>query len=107
MADNETKNKVSVTILGCLLASLFTINITLLTGLRSDFKDMDTKFSMQLADVQEKIFHHLTNSDLHVPRSIMDSQVNELRKSMTENRILIETKMGALQKDIKDALGIK
>ena len=83
--------KFAAAVVASLITGLITINILLVQGLRSDFKEMDTK-----------LFHHLTNADLHTPRSILDSQVNELRTNMMQNRILIETNLNEIKKEILD-----
>lgn len=49
--------KISITVFSSVLAGLFSLNIFFLAGLNSKVDKLDTK-----------IFTHMTNHDIHVPR---------------------------------------
>ena len=48
---------------------LVTIAIATLTGLRSDISNFKADIKYQLTDIESKLFKHLTNDEIHSPRS--------------------------------------
>jgi len=73
---------------------LVTIALFLLSSLRADVKD-----------INDKLFKHLTNDDLHAPKSMIvsqeaftlyqvmrDAQMSELKSGITEIKEILKTK---------------
>lgn len=76
-----------------------TIAIFVLSGLRSDVSNFKTDIKFQLTAIEDKMFKHLTNEEIHCPRSSMVQKAEfDLYQKMRDKQM---DSMECLIRDIK------
>jgi hypothetical protein len=96
MAENKTTFGEGVKYLTPILV---TIALFMIGGMRSDMTKVETSLSAQISSVDIKLFKHLTNDEIHTPKSIViskpeftiyqtmrDKQMSDIKEMITDVR---------------------
>lgn len=79
-----------------------TVAIFILSGLRTDVANFKTDIKYQLCDIETKLFKHLTNEELHIPRgTIVNKSEFDLYQKMRDKQM---DSMETMVRDIRNII---
>lgn len=117
MSERRIDNGVWKVISTCFISGLLTLNIFVLTGISShvnnsfdrvetSIKFVQTSINSSIKELDDKMFTHLTNDEMHTPRgmAVTKSEFNMHRQFANQVKEAIEDSIITLSDDIKELI---